>query len=150
MAAETRWKRTQFLHLTLSFTFSVQLIWSLDAPVLLNTCENSDQRSKLVYHQIITHTNGKVQSSLAIWIRAPAWIYICHTYMPYIADGSLFHKEFNFLEVRTMIKNSPEKQSLSESDPLYFSIVFFMILRSYKVGGLQVSPFKVRLEQKLC
>lgn len=69
--------------------------------------------------------------------------------MPYIADGSLFHKEFNSLEVRTMIKNSPEKQSLSESDPIYFSIVFSMILRSYKVG-LQVSPFKVRLQQKLC
>lgn len=65
--------------------------------------------------------------------------------MPYIADGSQFHKESSSLEVRTMAKNSPEKQTLTESDPIYFFLVFSMTLRSYRVG-----LFEVRLEQKLC
>lgn len=69
-------------------------------------------------------------------------------YMLYIADGSPFHKESNCLEAAGMIKNSPEKQILSESDPVYFSLVFSMILRSYNID-LQVSPFEVRLEQLL-
>jgi len=69
--------------------------------------------------------------------------------MPYMAGGNSFHKESNSLEVRTMTKNSPEKQTLSESDPVYFCLVFSTILRSYRID-LQVSPFEVGLEQKLC
>lgn len=149
VAAERRRQRAQFLHLPLSFMYyknSMQSVRSLDVPVLLNSCENSDQRAELVYLQVISHTSGQAQSSLAIWMRAPAWRDI---YMPHIADASPFHKESSSLEVRTMTKNSPKKQTLSKRQPVYFFLVFSMILRSYRVC-LQVSPFEVKLEQKLC
>lgn len=62
----------QFLHLRLSFMFyeNFMLILSIDVPVLLNTCGNSEQRSMLVSHQLTTHSKEPGQFSLAMWIRA--------------------------------------------------------------------------------
>lgn len=53
-------------------------VFGVDVPVLLNTCGHSEQRSRLVSHQLITLTKEPGQFSLAVWIRAPASTHIHH------------------------------------------------------------------------
>lgn len=60
------------------FYENFMLVLSIDVPVLLNTCGNSEQRSKLVSHQLITQTQEPGQFSLALCIRAPASTHIRH------------------------------------------------------------------------
>lgn len=117
MAAKKGWQNAQFLHLTQSFMFyeNFMLILNIDVPVLLNSCGNSEQRSKLVSQQLITHTKTRAVLSGCVGPSTSL-----NTYMPHIAEGTPFHREHNSLEMRTMTKNSPEKQILSEKDPICF------------------------------
>lgn len=83
---------------------SLKHLWTFRAEIQagLSPADNPHQRARAVL-------TGSVDQSASL-----------NTHTPHIAEGSPFHKEHNSLEMRTVTKNSPEKQILSENDPISF------------------------------
>lgn len=124
----------QLSHLRLSFMFyeNFMSILSIDVPVLLNTCGNSEQRSMLVSHQLTQQRARAVLTGYVDQSTAPT--HTCHI----LLRAARFIKNTIPWKWELWLKTAQRSRSSLKMTPSVFNLYFPWSWENGKVG-LQVS-----------